>query len=191
MNPKFLNFFPEYVTRRSPELCIKLGAILPEHLYLLIKSIARSLPDVQICEISACTLINFFKYEQTKSLTWYPEYLDSMLTIMTQWCDKENIAFPSLCTLFWLFAHIDEYKNTILQLPNISQRIEKIHGLVLRKQKMVNKSQRKLVNSKFLSKKTLYLPCLKPDWGFDYPKRPRLFLNSVQAIECLIKILFS
>ncbi|XP_044752707.1 protein abnormal spindle [Coccinella septempunctata] len=181
----------EYVTRRSPEICIKMGPLLPEQLYLLIKSVARSLPDIQICEISAYILINLCKYEQTTSMTWYPEYLDSMLKIMTHWCDKENMAFPSLCTLFWLFAHNKEYKKTILELPNIDQRIEKIHTLVLRKQKMVLKSESRMVISRFVSKKPLYLPGLKPDWGFDYPTRPRVFLNSVQAIECLIKILKS
>lgn len=179
----------EYVTRRSPEMCNEMGPLISEQLYVLIQSVGRSLPDIKMCEISTYILINICKYEQTRACSWCPEYLDSMLKIMTHWCDKDNMAFPSLCTLFWLFAHTEEYKETILKLPNAKQRIEKIHSLVLRKQKMVVKSSSKMLDSRFVAKKPLYLPGLKPDWGFDYPTRPRLFTNSVQAIECLKKIL--
>lgn len=122
-------------------------------------------------------------------MTWIPKFLDNMLKVMTIYCDKDNKIFPSLCTLFWLFSNNNEYKKTILELPNAIQRIEKIQSLVLRKLKMVMNSECKAANSMYVSKNPLYLPGLKPDWGFDYPTRPRIFMNSVQAIECLIEIL--
>ncbi|KAK9879773.1 hypothetical protein WA026_006838 [Henosepilachna vigintioctopunctata] len=179
----------EYVTRRSQVICRNVGPILPEQLYLLIKSVARSLPEIQINVLSTYILINLCKYPPTTALTWFPEHLDSMLNIMIHWCDKEEMVFPSLCTLFWLFAHNREYKQVILELPYLHQKLIKINGLVVRKQKMVIRSVTKLSNSKFHSTKYVKLPGLKPDWGFDYPDRPRTFINSVHAIQCLQEIL--
>ncbi|KAL3281232.1 hypothetical protein HHI36_004446 [Cryptolaemus montrouzieri] len=179
----------EYITRRSQIVCRSLGPILPEQLYLLIKSVARSLPEIEICVLSTYTLINLCKYPPTSAMTWFPEHLDSMVRIMLHWCDKEEMAFPGLCTLFWLFAHNAEYKKVILDLPNLVSQIEKIKTLILRKQKMVMRSANKLITSKFYPKRNLPLPGLRPDWGFDYTKRPRTFTNSVHAIESLIAIL--
>ena len=110
---------------------------------------------------------------------------------MGHWCDKETPLFPNLCTLVWLIAGKDEYKNVLKTLPKINERLLKIKQMCERKQRMVSQQQVMLSSSIFLSFKNVPLPSRVPDWGIEYTDRPRTFKNSLHGLQCLLNILFS
>ncbi|XP_057658450.1 protein abnormal spindle isoform X1 [Diorhabda carinulata] len=179
----------DYATRRCKSICITLGKLLPEQLYILLSSTSRSLPEMNACIYSVNILINFFKLEETKESSFSPHYLEKLVTLMMHWCDKESQLFPSLCTLFWLFAHTPQWRRLIINIPNIDKKFEKIGELVSRKDSMVKKQGAK-GSALFASFKNLPMPSLVADWGLDYKNNPFVFTNSVHAFNSLMSILF-
>lgn len=148
----------------------------------------RSLPEMKACIAAASILINFCKYPVTTETAWCPEFMDGILTLMVNWCDKESILFCYLCTLVWVFAHRQHCKEYILSLPNVRQRLDKMRGLIMRKQNMVTRTRTKGI-SVFMSYKNLPTPSLKPDWGLDLKDSPRTFTNAIHAFDCVFDIL--
>lgn len=182
-------FFLEFITRRCKDTCLQMSETLSEHMYMMISAAGRSLPEMNVCIHATSTLINFCKYKPAISNCWLPEYLDNIFTLMINWCDKEGLLFPYLCTLIWLFAHVEEYKATIVAIPNLKQKMDRIKSLTMRKCKMVSRTNKLLGNSVFMLCSNLRLPSTKPDWGMDYPERPRTFSYSVHAFNSLSEIL--
>lgn len=162
--------------------------LLSEQLYLTISSTNRSPAEIQACTAATSILINFCKYPPARPSAWCPQYMDTIVTVMSHCCDKEEKLFPYLCTLLWLLAHNKEYKEVILAIPKCSQKLMKIKSLCLRKHKMVSLQQHKTA-SYFSSYINLPEPSLSPDWGLDYLDRPRTFSNSVHGFNCVLKIL--
>ncbi|KAG5885778.1 hypothetical protein JTB14_031213 [Gonioctena quinquepunctata] len=179
----------DFAIRRCKALCLEMSSLLPDQLYIMLSATSRSLPEMKACIYSVNILISFCKFPPTKQCSFVPQYIDNLVTVMLHWCDKESQLFPTLCTLFWLFAHTAPWKRFILSLPNIEQRLRKIHGLVSRKQAMVKRSVVKGGVSHFASFKNLPLPSLNPDWGLDYKNKPNVFTNSTHALSALASIL--
>lgn len=148
----------------------------------------RSTPEMKVCIAATSIMINFCKYPATTEKAWCPQYMDGILTLMTNWCDKESILFCYLCTLLWLFAHRKHCRDYILSIPNVKQRIDKIGGLVIRKQNMVAHKRIKVI-SLFTDYKGLCKPSLKPDWGLDLKDAPRTFTNAIYAFDSVVSIL--
>ncbi|CAG9835729.1 unnamed protein product [Diabrotica balteata] len=178
----------DYATRRCKKICVSLRKLLPDQLYLMLSSTARSLPEMNACIYSVNILITFNKLKETKECSFVPNYIEKLITLMTTWCDKESQLFPALCTLFWLFSHTPRWRRFILDLPNIKQKLERIKGLVTRKANMVKKQVTK-GSTVFASFKTLPTPSLLPDWGLEYKKNPFAFTNSVHGLNSLMAIL--
>lgn len=154
----------------------------------MIKTTNRSLPEMTACIFSVKILINICKHNPTRPYSFFPEYIDNIVTVMMHWCDKEAQLFPSMCTLLWLFAHTPEWRDFIRRLPNIEQRFHKIQSQVLRKKGMVRKAGVKGY-SVFAPYKNLPLPLLVPDWGLTYKHKPYVFVNSIHAFSSLLCIL--
>lgn len=167
---------------------MKLCNVLSEEVYNIICGTGRSVPETTACSISTSILINFCKYPPTTEKCWYPQYIDLLLTVMQNCCDKESPLFCNLCTLLWLFAHRNSFKNCILKITNVNVRLDKIQKQVIRKQNMVARSRTKGLTF-FASYKKLPLPSLKPDWGLDFKDSPRTFTNAVHACDCLLRVL--
>ncbi|CAG9854161.1 unnamed protein product [Phyllotreta striolata] len=178
----------DYASRRSEKLCVYLSNRINEKLYTLLCVVNRSLPDTQISTLSVNILINFNKLESTRKDSFLPKYIDQLVVLMMNFCDKEAQLFPSLCTLMWLFARTPSWKRFILNLPNIQQRLKRIEALVLRKKNMVSRQAGK--KSFFAAQKNLYVPSNVPDWGLEYKNKPYIFTNSVHAFNCLMGVLF-
>ncbi|XP_025832422.1 abnormal spindle-like microcephaly-associated protein homolog isoform X2 [Agrilus planipennis] len=176
----------DFITRRCRDTCMKLSKILPENLFKMIISAIRSLPDMKASVLATSILINFCKYPPTKEASWVPEYIERTFQVMLHWCDKDEPLFPYLCTLIWLYAHNEDYRKYIVQIPNIVNILTKMKGLCQRKQKMWERSSLKGI-SLFSVYKNLPIPLTTPDWGLDYVDHPRIFNNSVHALDCLIK----
>lgn len=179
----------EFITRRCKTTCQNLCSILCEQVYIIICAAGRSLPEINICIEATSILINFCKYPLTTEKCWYPEYLDNIITVMQNCCDKDNALFSYLCTLLWLFAHRDDFKMYIVQIPSLFVRFEKIRILLTRKQNMVAKVGPRGGMSFFRSDRDLKIPALEPDWGEDRKDAPRTFNNAPYAFHCLLKIL--
>ncbi|XP_028131174.1 abnormal spindle-like microcephaly-associated protein homolog [Diabrotica virgifera virgifera] len=175
----------DYAIRRCKKICVSLRNLLPDQLYLMLSSTARSLPEMHACIYSVNILISFNKLKETKDYSFVPSYIEKLITLMMNWCDKESQLFPALCTLFWLFSHTPRWRRFILDLPNIKQKLEKIKGLVTRKANMVKKQVTK-GSTVFASYKTLPTPSLLPDWGLEYKKNPFAFTNSVHGLNSLM-----
>lgn len=178
----------EYVTRVSSEDCKDLSEILPEYLYTFVISTTCSLPDTNLCAVALSILINFAKYEPAKKNVWLPQFADSLVKVLTQRCEKENLAFSYMCTLLWLLAHDDDCKMDLLKVNQIDKRLMKIYTLCNRKEKMMGLHSSNQ-SSVFLKKNPLMLPYRKPDWGINYEDKPRTFTNSTFAIKSLLIIL--
>ncbi|XP_030752819.1 abnormal spindle-like microcephaly-associated protein homolog isoform X2 [Sitophilus oryzae] len=179
----------DFITRHCQNICISMSFLLPNQLYIIIASAARSRPEMIACNMATFILINFYKYKETRSHSWDPEYLDPMINVLLHWCDKEAPLFSTLCTLLWLFAHEEPWKKVIQNLPNIRQRFSKIQTLVHRKESMVLKTKRLAsVPSVFGPLENTQLPTRDAKWGLDYA-RPNTFTNAVFACSSLIKIL--
>ncbi|KAJ3629310.1 hypothetical protein MTP99_013707 [Tenebrio molitor] len=178
----------EFITRRCKKSCQKLGAILPKHLYATIISTNRSLPEMKACTAAASILINFYRFEPTRTNSWLAEYAEHVISVMLHWCNKEAPLFPTLCTLVWLFAHNKKYKEVIISSPNFKQKMERIAFLCRRQRDMVTKVNVKY-ESLFSVRHNLPLPSSEPDWGLEIKNRPKIFYSSVQAIDCLLNIL--
>jgi abnormal spindle-like microcephaly-associated protein len=178
----------EFITRRCKKSCQKLGAILPRHLYATIISTNRSLPEMKACTAAASILINFYRFEPTRTNSWLAEYAEHVISVMLHWCNKEAPLFPTLCTLVWLFAHNKKYKEVIISSPNFKQKMERIAFLCRRQRDMVTKVNVKY-ESLFSVRHNLPLPSSEPDWGLEIKNRPKIFYSSVQAIDCLLNIL--
>ncbi|XP_050308739.1 abnormal spindle-like microcephaly-associated protein homolog isoform X2 [Anthonomus grandis grandis] len=178
----------DFISRHSQRLCLVLSQILPIQLYLIIKSAARSLPEMNALNTATAILINFCKYPKTREHSWSEEHIDDLVNVMLHWCDKEAPLFSTLCTLVWLFGHEDKWKKVLISLPNIQQRFSKIRSLVNRKQSMVMKSTRINHKSPFGPINGLKLPTRTANWGLDYD-RPNTFTNAVFAVTNVMKIL--
>ncbi|CAH0552801.1 unnamed protein product [Brassicogethes aeneus] len=178
----------DFITRRCKDTCLKMSKILPDQLYLMISYTARSLPEMTACTLACSILINFYKYEPTTEKSFVGDYMDNMVTVMLNWCDKEAPLFPAICTLLWLFSHKPEYKAVILKVPHLQQRLLKVQTLTYRKEKMVGKTGVK-GSSLFAHQGNLPLPSTTPDWGLEYKHKPNVFKNSVHALKSLLSIL--
>lgn len=171
--------------RRCQVSCIHISKSLPKFLYITLASTNRSLPEMEACTYSSLILISLYKFPPTRASAFVPEYMEKIMSMLLHWCDKEAPAFPTMATLLWLFAHDNNYREIIEGTVQFKQKMERIKEACKRKENMVRKQSEKR-GSLFLSYyKDLPLPYLKPDWGFDYPNRPRVFLNSLQAFDCL------
>lgn len=164
---------------------------MPQQLYMLLNATIRSLPEAEVCTWAAKILVNYCKLESTREKSFIKEYISDTVTVMLHWCDKDNEVFISLCTLLWLFGHVNEWKNVICDLPNIKKRFEKIETLCKRKQLMVLKTGVKSVVTYFGPYKKLPLPTTTPDWGLDYKHKPHLFTHALHAFYSLNNILFN
>nr|XP_023013304.1 protein abnormal spindle [Leptinotarsa decemlineata] len=178
----------DFATRRCKKICLELGSLLPDQLYIMLSATSRSLPEMKACIFSVNILISFCKFPPTRQYSFVPEYIDNLVNVMLHWCDKESQLFPNLCTLFWLFAHTPKWKRFILNLPNLDIRLKKVQSLVSRKESMVKRSITKGV-SHFETVKNLPMPSLNPDWGLDYKNKPNVFTNSIHAFASLSAIL--
>ncbi|XP_017772144.1 PREDICTED: protein abnormal spindle [Nicrophorus vespilloides] len=180
----------DYITRRSQESCLQLSKEGPENLFAMVISTARSLPDMQACQLATSILINFCKYEKSRNNCWYPQYLEEFVKVMLHWCDKEGDLFPHFCTLFWLYTHDPEWLECIKKLPNLEQSFAKMKTLSERKAKMVVKSYNSKQASTFSAYTKLPLPSLKPDWGYECKDKPRIFTNSLHALKSILDKLY-
>ncbi|XP_060528096.1 protein abnormal spindle isoform X2 [Cylas formicarius] len=180
----------DFVTRHSRDSCLRMSLILPDQLCIIISSAARSLPEMNACNLAAYILINFYKYPKTRPSSWVPQYIDQIVNVLMHSCDKDEPLFTTLCTLLWLFAHERKWKKFIMNLPNIQSRLSKIEALVQRKQNMTAKKKNLGSHSYFGYLKNPVLPTCTANWGLDY-ERPNTFTNSVYAIENLLNILNS
>ncbi|KAF7268285.1 hypothetical protein GWI33_018555 [Rhynchophorus ferrugineus] len=179
----------DFITRHCRDTCIRMSMLLPSQLYIILTSAARSRPEMIACNVATFILINFYKYSHTRKNSWNPEYLDPVFNVLLHWCDKEAPLFSTLCTLLWLFAHEEQWKEEIKNVPNIQHRLSKIQTLVERKESMVLKTKRLAnVASVFSYMENIKYPTLNANWGLDYD-RPNTFTNAVFACSSLIKIL--
>ncbi|KAL1501696.1 hypothetical protein ABEB36_006978 [Hypothenemus hampei] len=178
----------EFITRHSSELCIHLSRILPMQLYIMIKAAGRSMPEMHLSNNGVLVLINFYKYSITRKESWNADQMDGMFDVLLHWCDKQTPLFCTLCTLIWLFAHEAKWKKVLLRLPNVEQRLFKMHSLIMRKQNMVLKSNQLCSQSWFGPLVNLKLPSRTAKWGLDYDI-PVTFVNAVHGIGQLMKIL--
>lgn len=177
------------MVRHSREICSAMAPILPEQLYAMICATNRSLPEMNACILSTNILITFSKHPSTKRFSFVPDHIDSLLSVMLHWCDKESKLFPSLCTLIWIHAQVKEWREVIVAVPNFNQIVTKMRTLVSRKASMVRRAGVK-GTSLFSITEGLPMPSLKPDFGLTYNKRgPNTFTNSVLAMEELCKVL--
>lgn len=175
--------------RHSQKICESMAKLLPEQVYVILSVASRSLPEMKAAIASVNILITFYKYPSTTKYSFIPEHIDSLITLMLHWCDKDSMLFPVTCTLLWLFAHIPKWKRRIINIPNFDQMFEKIHSLVSRKQNMVKKTGTKAILSVFTPYKDLPTPSLKNDWGLNLSKSPNTFTNSLHALNMLSNIL--
>lgn len=178
----------EFITRRCRETCLSTCNFLPQNMYVLLAATARSLPEMEICTHITRILINYCKLPETKAFSFVAKEMHVIVLLMMHWCDKEAPLFPNLCTLLWLFAHNDKWRQQILNSQNFEQQFCKIGQLCERKFKMVQKTGVK-GSSVFEPYKHLPLPSVLPDWGLDYKHKPYAFSNSMFAYNCLKKIL--
>lgn len=182
-------FLLEFITRRCKTTCQKLCDVISEELYITICGAGRSVSEMDVCTKATSILINFCKYSLTTEKCWHSQYMDNIITVMQNCCDKEYALFCYLCTLLWLFAHKQQYKQYILQLPNVAIRLDKIQKLVNRRQNMASKMAKRGGMTFFGNYKNLPKPSLKPDWGLDLPQSPRTFTNAMHAFNCFLEIL--
>lgn len=191
---KYIMYILAFITRRCKVTCQVFSDIgLAERLYIQIETSNRSWGELENCSSATNILINLARFPGLQAV-WYPNHLDKIVTVMSHCCDKDMRLFPNLCTLLWLLANDDHYKQLLLDIPNVKWRFSKIGEMVARKQRMVGRATTTGVgiamSNKFFCKyKQLPMPMVKPDWGFDYPNRPRVFENSVHAFTCLMNIL--
>ncbi|KAF5302457.1 hypothetical protein FQR65_LT08547 [Abscondita terminalis] len=178
----------DFVTRRCRNSLLSMSKALPETLYILINSANRSPAEMVLSTVAVSILINFYKFQDTSKAAWFPSHISNLIIVMSHCCDKEDNLFPYLCTLIWLFAHNEEYKQFICSLPTHTQLFTKIKTLCLRKKNMVN-LRKSSIPSLFRSTSESHLPLLTPDWGLDYADRPRTFTNSIHALKCVLNIL--
>ena len=116
--------------------------------------------------------------------------MESLVTVMLHFCDKENPLFPTLCTLLYFFLKNEEYKSVITNTPKFRDKMRLIKDKADRKMRMVQKVKSPTQNDSFFRvRQNLPLPVDTPDWGLDYKNKPRVFLNSVQAVDTIIAIL--
>ncbi|EFA02970.2 abnormal spindle-like microcephaly-associated protein homolog [Tribolium castaneum] len=174
----------EFGTSRCKKFCRKLGEVLARPLYETIIVTNRSPAEMEVSTLACSILINFYRFEPTRSATWIPQLIEKLLSVMLHSCDKETALFPTLCTLFWMFAHNEEYKNFIVSSGNFKHKMRRICELCERKAKMNSKVIIKF-QSFFVPYKDLPLPSMTPDWGFELKHKPKTFTNSIHALQCL------
>ncbi|KAJ3664959.1 hypothetical protein Zmor_000488 [Zophobas morio] len=180
----------DYITRRCQQSLRTYGSKLIEPLYNVINSTNRSVLETQLSTAAVNVLINVYRYKPSRPHVWVPEYMESLVTVMLHFCDKENPLFPTLCTLLYFFLKNEEYKSVITNTPKFRDKMRLIKDKADRKMRMVQKVKSATQNDSFFRvRQNLPLPVDTPDWGLDYKKKPRVFLNSVQAVDTIIAIL--
>lgn len=144
---------------------------------------------MQSCTAATSILVNFCKYTTTIDNCWFPQYIDSIFTVMMHYCDKDYPVFVHLCTLIWHLAQDDKRKAYILTIPNLNHKLIKIKQLCERKQNMSLRVQHHKGVDFFAPYKHLPMPSTTPDWGLECEKRPRTFKNAVHAMRSLMDVL--
>ncbi|GLV40193.1 abnormal spindle [Carabus blaptoides fortunei] len=194
----------DFTTRLFPVACIDLCDRIVERLYLMLACTNRSVPDMDACVLSVSVLINLVKYKPTSAAVWKVNFLDTLLSEILHWSNKDGLLFPYACTLLWLLAQNPAYCKAILNEENAEKMLRKAYQECERKQKMLsrlkkapaNTIQKPNIGAKTSTKKPnqnndsfnkFSTPALTPDWGIINKQHPRTFQDSMFAIKCVLK----
>ncbi|GFO45530.1 abnormal spindle-like microcephaly-associated-like protein [Plakobranchus ocellatus] len=154
----------ETATRLSPECCERMVEVNAVGvLYRLINSCNRSLPHMDLIKYSISILLNLAKYEKTIEYVMEPQESVGTLLELMQIYREKGILFYRSCMLLGILGMAPRMRAHILSYPGITERLQSIHALVLRKQKAAQ--TRKTALDKMAAMRTSYnctLPVLTP-----------------------------
>ncbi|XP_060733700.1 abnormal spindle-like microcephaly-associated protein isoform X2 [Tachysurus vachellii] len=198
----------ETATRLSPESCEHLVNSGATHtIYTLIRSCNRSVPSMEIITLAIQVLLNVSKYNKTIDAVYDVENsVETLLDLLQMYrekagdkvADKGGSIFTNACFLLVILVQDEERASRVKKLPRASDRICRIHTLMLKKCKIdaertkIKQRMNVSLNGSFFPQatpqKSKTVLRFAPDWVLERKKMKNI-VDPLSAIQALVKSL--
>lgn len=173
----------------SKVICEEMNPDLMYCLFQLITNTIKSYGEQSICLLAIEVVIFIARQSSSLEKIWRPQQLEIIFNVMVYYSDKDCLNFPRMCTIIWLLAHVEEYKNYITGNKTLTKQLEKMHARCLRKKKMItNMKQTFNCHTVFDDYSNLPMPTRTSKWPYE-SQQNEMFDNSVHAMTALLNIL--
>ncbi|KAK3088174.1 hypothetical protein FSP39_015668 [Pinctada imbricata] len=181
----------DVATRLSSHCCVRMVEVnAVQVIYTLIQSCNRSQPHMEIINYSVSILLNLAKYDKTVGAVYIPGSVDVLLELLQIYREK-GVIFYRTCTLLGILGIDLDRRMTIGSDPKFKDKIQSLHVLVSRKNKVNETRQlrqaRQLAAKSFNCTLPVHVPVkkvhkIRPDWVLQRDKMHEID-NPMQAIN--------